>query len=375
MKKALVTGGAGLIGSHIVDLLLEKGYGVTILDNLEPSTHPKGRPPWIPAEAEFIEGNIRNLDDWVKALQGVETVFHQAAWGGFSPDISKMTDTNICGTAKLFEAIRKHNFGVKKIVLASSQAVYGEGKHQCPEHGPCHPVMRSLEQLDRGEWHVKCPQCGMAMTSLPIDEETFPDVTGTYSVSKYAHERMALALGREDDIPVVALRYALTYGPRQYLSNPYTGICSIFSMQILSGKNPVVFEDGLQTRDFTFVKDTAAANVYVAETEAIRDTVFNVGTGRGTTVTEFACKLARLYGKPELEPRLVNEFRPLDLRHLVTDGGKLAAAGWTPTHTIDEGLQQYVEWISRQEKPTVFFEKALEELRAVGMVRAPKTEG
>lgn len=370
MKKALVTGGAGLIGSHIVDLLLAKGYQVTILDNLEPSTHPNGCPPWIPDSAKFIEGNIRNIEDWIKALDGIDYVFHQAAWGGFSPDISKMTDTNICGTAKLFEAIRKHKINIKKIVLASSQAVYGEGKHKCPDHGVCHPRMRSLDQLDHGDWHVKCPECGHHMTSLPIDEKTFPDVTGTYSVSKYAHERMALALGREDDIPVVALRYALTYGPRQSLANPYTGICSIFSMQILSGNSPVVFEDGQQTRDFTFVKDTAAANVYVAETESIRDTVFNVGTGHGTTVWDFATKLASLYGHPELEPKLVNEYRPLDLRHLVTDGSKLANAGWKPEFSIDAGLEQYVHWIESQEKPSVFFEKALEELRAVGMVRA-----
>lgn len=374
MSRALVTGGAGLIGSHIVDLLLEKGYAVRILDNLEPSTHPNGKPAWIPQDAEFFEGDVRNLDDWEKVMPGVDVVFHEAAWGGFSPHISKMTHANICGTAKLFEAIRKNGFDVGKIVVASSQAVYGEGKHTCPEHGPCHPKMRTLDQLDRGEWAVKCPQCGVAMTSLPIDEETFPDVTGTYSISKYAHERLTLALGQEDGIPVVPLRYALTYGPRQSLSNPYTGICSIFSMQILSGKNPVVFEDGQQTRDFTFVKDTAAANVYVAETDSIRDTVFNVGTGTGTTVTDFASKLAGLYKRPDLAPNLVNEYRPLDLRHLVTDGTKLADAGWLPRFSIDEGLQQYVDWIESQDKPSVFFEKALEELRAVGMVRAPSKQ-
>lgn len=372
MNTALVTGGAGLIGSHIVDLLLARGWMVKILDNLEPATHPAGKPAWIPQEAEFIQGDIRNVEDWRKALRGVSHVFHQAAWGGFSPDISKMTDTNICGTARMFEVIRADKLPVEKIVVASSQAVYGEGKHACPEHGPCHPKMRPVAQLEQGIWDVLCPICGKPMRGLPIDEDTFPDVTGTYSISKYAHERLALALGKETGIPVVGLRYALTFGPRQSLFNPYTGICSIFSMQILSGKRPIVFEDGQQTRDFTFVQNVAEANVFAMECEAANNDVFNVGTGLATTVYEFACTLAKLYGKPGLTPRLPNEFRPLDLRNLFTDNTKLKRLGWQPRYTWQEGLAQYVAWIQSQDRPEVYFEKALEELRRVGMVRSVK---
>lgn len=370
MTTALVTGGAGLIGSHIVDLLLQRGYQVKILDNLEPVTHPSGRPAWIPVEAEFIEGDVRNLEDWAKALQGVQVIFHQAAWGGFSPDISKITETNVSGTARLFEAIRAHHLLIEKIVVASSQAVYGEGKYQCERHGLVHPPLRPLEQLERGQWEVRCPSCGNAMKPLPIDEGTCPDVTGVYSVSKYAEERMALALGKEFGIPTVALRYALTYGARQSLFNPYTGICSIFSMRILAGELPVVFEDGLQTRDFTFVRDVADANIHVMECDEANYGVFNVGTGIPTTVWEFACTLARLYGRPEIQPVLPNEFRPLDLRHLVTDNQRLRRLGWKPRYSLEQGLTEYVEWIESQERPVVYFEQALAQLRKLGVVRA-----
>jgi dTDP-L-rhamnose 4-epimerase len=370
MTTALVTGGAGLIGSHILDLLLQRGYQVKILDNLEPLTHPSGKPAWIPAEAEFIEGDVRNLKDWAKALQGVHFVLHQAAWGGFAPEISKMTDTNVSGTAKLFEAIRAFHLPVEKIVVASSQAVYGEGKYLCEEHGLIHPPLRSLEQLERGEWEVQCPLCRIAMKPLPIDEGTCPDVTGVYSVSKYAEERVALALGKEFGIPTVALRYALTYGPRQSLSNPYTGICSIFSMRILAGEPPVVFEDGLQTRDFTFVRDVASANVHVMECDGIGYDVFNVGTGVPTTVWGFACILARLYSRPEIEPMLPNEFRPLDLRHLVTDNQKIRGSGWKPQYSLEQGLTEYIEWIESQDRPESYFEQALTQLRELGVVRS-----
>jgi dTDP-L-rhamnose 4-epimerase len=194
-------------------------------------------------------------------------------------------------------------------------------------------------------------------------------VTGVYSVTKYAHERIALALGRELSIPTVALRYALTYGPRQSLSNPYTGICSIFSMRILNGSPPVVFEDGLQTRDFTFVRDVAAANVLVSERKEADYEVFNVGTSIPTTVLNFVRTLARLYDRPEIEPTLPKEFRPLDLRHLVTDNRKLRRLGWNPRYSLEQGLAEYVSWIQSQERPEAYFEQALAQLRQLGTVR------
>jgi len=365
----LVTGGAGLIGSHIVDLLLERGYRVKVLDNLEPTTHPNGRPAWVPAAVEFIQGDVRNLDDWRRSLRDVEWVFHQAAYGGFAPEISKMTEVNTSGTARMFEAIRTDGLNISKIVVASSQAVYGEGSYTCPRHGTFHPGLRPLAQLEQGLWEVRCPECGTEASSVPIAEHVCPDVTGVYSITKYSQERMAIALGKEFGIPAVALRYALTYGPRQSLFNPYTGICSIFSMRILNGLPPVIYEDGRQTRDFTFVRDVARANLFVMEKEEANYHVFNVGTGRATSVAAFARLLARLYGRPEIEPSLPGEFRPLDLRHLITDTTKLSALGFVPEYTLEQGLQEYVSWIATQRHPKEYFEEAMRYLKKIGVVR------
>ena len=221
--KALVTGGAGLIGSHIVDQLL-KGYAVRIFDNLEPCTHMEGKQPWIPKDAEFLQGDMRNIDDVGKALTGVDVILHQAAYGGFAPELMKMTDVNATGTSRIFEVIRTRGLKIKKIVTASSQAVYGEGKYFCDKCGPCYPEQRPIEQLERGDWEAKCPTCGAPTRGMPINEESPLKFTGVYALSKYFEERLTLALGREWSIPAVSLRYALTYGPRQSIFNPYTGI-------------------------------------------------------------------------------------------------------------------------------------------------------
>ena len=292
MLKALVTGGAGLIGSHIVDLLLKRGYGVRILDNLEPATHFEGRPDWIPAEAEFILGDVRNTDDVRHALQEVDVVFHQAAYGGFALELTKMTEVNAAGTARLLEVIRTDRLPIKKIVVASSQAVYGEGKYECAQCGPCYPEQRPLEQMEQRDWEVRCPRCRAALKPIPIDEGAPVKLIGTYHLTKYFEERLTLALGREWGIPAVALRYMLTYGPRQSVFNPYTGICSIFSTRLLNGLPPVLYEDGRQTREFVFVEDVARANVAVMESDAANGHVFNVGTGRPTTILQFAELLA-----------------------------------------------------------------------------------
>ena len=366
--KALVTGGAGLIGSHIVDLLLRRGHEVRILDNFEPATHLEGRPGWIPDDAEVVEGDMRSADDVACAVAGVEAIFHQAAYGGFAPELTKMTDVNACGTARIFEAIRSQGLDVAKVVTASSQAVYGEGRYECEQHGPCFPPRRPLEQLARAEWEVRCPTCGRPMAGRPIGEDGDLDLTGVYALSKHFEERLTLSLGREWGIPTVALRYALTYGPRQSIFNPYTGICSIFSTRLLNGVPPVLYEDGHQTRDFTFVEDVAAANVLVMEREEANGEVFNVGTGVGTTVTQFACLLRDAYGA-EVDPELRGEFRPLDCRHLTTDNRKLRALGWAPTVPVAEGVRRYADWILSMGRPAEYFTRAEETLRELRVVR------
>jgi dTDP-L-rhamnose 4-epimerase len=367
--KALVTGGAGLIGSHIVDLLLESGYDVRILDNLEPCTHMEGKPEWVPDDAEFMLGDMRNIDDVERALTGVDVVFHQAAYGGFAPELTKMTDVNACGTARIFEVIRTRRLNIQKIVTASSQAVYGEGRYECPNCGLCDPAPRLVPQFEKGEWEVKCPTCSSPMHGAPVPEEAPLKFTSLYALSKYFEERLTLALGQEWGIPSVALRYSLTYGPRQSLFNPYTGICSIFSTRLLNSLPPCIYEDGRQTRDFVFVKDVARANLMVMESPEANYRVFNVGTGVGTAVMDFACMLRDAY-QAKVHPITPGEFRPMDCRHLMADNSKIKALGWAPKFTVREGIQEYADWILSKPHPSEYFSKAEETLKAIRIVRS-----
>ena len=366
--KALVTGGAGLIGSHIVDLLLKKGHAVRIFDNLEPATHLEGKPDWVPSDAEFILGDMRNLADVEKAVTGVDVIFHQAAYGGFAPELTKMTDANACGTARLFEVIRTKGLNIKKIVTASSQAVYGEGKYLCEQCGPCHPEPRPIAQLERAQWEARCPTCGAPTRGMPINEESPLKFTGVYALSKYFEERLTLALGREWGIPATALRYSLTYGPRQSVFNAYSGICSIFSTRLLNHLPPVIYEDGRQMRDFVFVEDIARANVLVMEKPEADGQVFNVGTGKGTAVMEFACLLGDAY-RAKVRPITPGEFRPMDFRHLIADNSRITSLGWKPTVTVAQGARRYAEWILSKQRPTEYFSQAEEVLKKMRIVR------
>lgn len=367
--KALITGGAGLIGSHIVDLLIEKGHQAVILDNLAKPTHLKGRPGWINPQAEFIEGDVRRREDWERALVGVDWVFHQAADGGFTSAIGHYFSNNSLPTAILYELIRD-KYPVQKVVTASSQAVYGEGKYVCPEHGAVYPEPRQVERLEAGEWEMPCPTCGRAMDGVAIGEEHVNPLT-PYALSKYMNEILALNLGKLYGIPSVALRYSLTYGPRQSLFNPYTGITSIFSTRILAGKPPVVYEDGLQRRDFVFVEDVARANLAAAENEAANYQAFNVGTGTATTVLEFVRLLNEAYRK-EIQPVLRGEFRPGDFRHLVADASKLRRLGWQPEVRLAEGLKRYAAWIEGFGTVEEYFSEAERLLKETKVIRSAR---
>lgn len=366
--RALVTGGAGLIGSHVVDLLLERGYDVTILDNLDVQTHPKGRPPWIPPESRFVHGDVRDRDALAEALDGVEVVFHQAAFGGFTEEIANYIDANATGTARLFEVIRNRSLPVRKVVLASSQAIFGEGLY-VGSRGPVHPPPRSLAQLDRGEWEVRDPATGEELRPAKAPEGLSADGVTPYALSKLFEEKIGLAFGRTMAIPVVALRYAVTFGPRQSVYNPYTGVISIFSTRLLNDLPPVVFEDGRQTRDFIFVKDVAAANVFLMERDGVGDEVFNVGTGVPTRMADLARTLARVLGR-DLEPELPGEYRPGDVRHFVHDSSKLYGLGFRPRFSLEEGLSEFVTWVRDQGPLEERFGDAAEGLRKLGVIRS-----
>lgn len=365
--KALVTGGAGLIGSHIAEQLLERGDDVCILDNLQEPTHLPGVPPYIPEGAEFIKGDVRSKEDLHRSLQGVDLVFHQAAYGGFMPDISRYFHVNAVGTANIIELIRDYDYPVKKLVVASSQAIYGEGKYHCPEHGEIYPDMRPIEQLLRCDWEAHCPHCGLPLIPLPTDEARIEPKTA-YAISKYSQEAIVLSLGEFYGLPVVGLRYSLTYGPRQSLTTPYTGICSIFSTRLLNHLPIIIYEDGQQMRDFIYVGDVAAANILVAERDEANYQVYNVGTGMGTSINQFVHTLGRVLGEP-VTLQCENSFRPGEVRHLFADSTRLRALGWRPATSLEAGLARYVAWIKTKSDVRDYFTESERLMRQMQVVR------
>ncbi len=280
-KRALVTGGAGLIGSHVTDLLIRDGWKVRVLDNLEPNTHKRGTPAWINERAEFVEGDVRDRETIAAALDKIDIVFHQAAYGGYMPEIAKFVHVNSLGTAQMLETIREKNLPIKKIVVASSQAVYSEGAGECPKHGLVFPSVRPVEQLRKGDWQVHCPICRTITKSAPTPENAPVGGETVYGLTKVDQERLVLLWGKQVGIPTVALRYSCTYGPRQSIFNPYTGVIAIFCTRLLNNLPPVLYEDGEQTRDFSFVEDIARANLLAAETDKLDGLAVNVGSGAG----------------------------------------------------------------------------------------------
>ena len=370
--RALVTGGAGLIGSHITDLLIREGWPVRVLDNIEPNTHRRGRPAWINPEAEFVEGDIRDRDTITTALNQIDIVFHEAAYGGYMPDIAKYVHVNSFGTALMLEVIRERNLPVKKIIAASSQAVYSEGAGRCPNHGVVFPNVRPIEQLCRGDWQVHCPVCGAITESVPTTEDAPVGGETVYGLTKVDQEKLVLLWGKQMGLPTVALRYSCTYGPRQSIFNPYTGVIAIFCTRLLNNLPPVLYEDGEQTRDFSFVEDIARANLLAAETDQLDGQPINVGSGRGVPIAEIAEQISEALGV-RIAPAAKGEFRPGEMRHLTSDTAKICAAGYRPWVDLSEGIGRYLDWIRKQTDVRDYFGEAAMLLRAKKIVHQAET--
>ena len=366
-KRALVTGGAGLIGSHVTDLLLRSGWKVRVLDNLEPNTHRRGKPPWINPKAEFIEGDLRDRETIAAALDKIDVVFHQAAYGGYMPEISKYVHVNSFGTAQMLEVIREKNLPIQKIVVASSQAVYSEGAGTCPKHGLVFPTVRPVEQLRNGDWQVHCPICGAITKSAPTPENAPVGGETVYGLTKVDQEKLVLLWGKQVGIPTVALRYSCTYGPRQSIFNPYTGVIAIFCTRLLNNSPPVLYEDGEQTRDFSFVEDIARANLLAAETGKLDGLAVNVGSGEGNPIRKVAEILSQLL-KIDIKPEARGEFRPGEMRHLTSDTKLIRAAGYKPEVELEEGIQRYIDWIKTQADIRDYFSEAEQILKSKGIV-------
>ncbi len=370
-KRALVTGGAGLIGSHVVDLLIREGWKVRVLDNLEPNTHKRGKPGWINPRAEFVEGDIRDRETVTAVLDQIDIVFHQAAYGGYMPEISKYVHVNSLGTAQMLEMIREKNLPIQKIIVASSQAVYSEGAGICPQHDLVFPTVRPVEQLRKGNWEVRCPICGEVTNSALTPENATVGGETVYGLTKVDQEKLVLLWGKQVGIPTVALRYSCTYGPRQSIFNPYTGVIAIFCTRLLNKLPPVLYEDGEQTRDFSFVEDIARANLLAAQTDGLDGFAVNVGSGQGTPIRKVAQILSRLL-KIDIEPETRGEFRPGEMRHLTSDTTKIRAAGYKPQVELEDGIARYIDWIRSQSDIRDYFSDAEKILRSKGIVHRVK---
>jgi dTDP-L-rhamnose 4-epimerase len=367
LKRILVTGGAGFIGSHTVDLLVEKGYQVRILDSLQERVHPHGWPAYLPDSVEKIRGDVRNRDDWERALDDVQGVFHLAAYQDYMPDFSTFFHVNTVGPALLYEIIVEKKLPIEKVVLASSQATYGEGKYRCVEHGIVYPPSRPAEQLARGEWEVLCPHCGRKLISELITEDAVNPHTA-YGISKYATEMASFNLGRKYDIPTVNMRYSIVQGPRNSFYNAYSGICRIFTLRLLHGHPPICYEDGQQLRDYVYVGDVARANVLVMEDQRADFHAFNVGGQTGTTVLEYAHLAARVID-PNIEPLVSGDFRFGDTRHTVSSWEMLGALGWCPEVSLENVIAKYAEWVRQQPDLGDFYAETEEKMRAANIIR------
>ncbi|MGB3715256.1 MAG: SDR family NAD(P)-dependent oxidoreductase [Candidatus Promineifilaceae bacterium] len=354
-ETVLVTGGAGFIGSHLVDSLVEQGHRVRVFDNLEPQVHGALResgswPEYSNQGAEYVLGDVRDRDALEKAMSGIDVVFHEAAMVGVGQSmyqIERYIDVNARGTAVLLDIMANESSirdRIRKLVVASSMSIYGEGKYECTEHGEVYPKLRSEEQLARRDWEMHCPQCDRHVKPLPTDEEKPLFPTSTYAISKEDQEEMCLVVGRAYNIPVVALRYFNTYGPRQSLSNPYTGVAAIFASRLLNNNSPVIFEDGQQSRDFVHVSDIVQANLLAMTRPQMDFGTFNVGTGDQIAIVDVALGLSEHLGK-STQVDIVRKYRAGDIRHCFAEIDDLSRHGYKRRVSFNEGLSQLTEWV------------------------------
>jgi len=362
--KILVTGGAGFIGSHIVDAVAEK-HEVVVLDSLEPQVHAS-KPDYLYPNVAYIFGDMHDEEVLRKALEGVEVIFHLASAVGVGQsmyEIRRYVEVNTMATAKLLDILVNEDNELKKLIVASSMSIYGEGAYECDNCGEVYPKLRGEEQLKRREWELRCPNCGEIVKPIPTGEEKPLHPTSIYAITKRDQEEMCLTVGRAYGIPTVALRYFNVYGPRQSLNNPYTGVCAIFSARIKNGKPPLIFEDGLQTRDFVSVHDVVRANILAMESSNANYEAFNVGTGKSTNILEVAQILVRWYNKDkEVEPEITNKYRAGDIRHCFADISRIKnKLGFEPKVTFGEGIKELIGW-GEKEEATDKFDEAHEEI-------------
>jgi dTDP-L-rhamnose 4-epimerase len=346
----LITGGAGFIGSHLADELIANGYDVRVLDTLLAQVHEREqRPAYLNPKAEFIQGDICDPKAVRYACEGIDVVCHLAARVGVGQsmyDIVKYTETNNLGTAVLLEELMTRPVG--RLIVASSMSIYGEGLYRRPDGTLSAGQERSLDQLKQGDWEVRDVD-GQVLTPVPTPETKTPALASVYALSKYDQERLCLVVGRAYHIPTVALRFFNVYGPRQALSNPYTGVLAIFASRLLNDNRPMIYEDGLQQRDFVHVRDLARGCRLAIETPQAAGQVFNLGSGEPHTILEIAQRMAAVLGKPHLEPQVMGKYRVGDIRHCFADISRACQVlGYEPQVSLHAGMTELAAWLEDQ---------------------------
>jgi dTDP-L-rhamnose 4-epimerase len=370
----LITGGAGFIGSHTADALIAKGHRVRLLDNLHPTVHPRGKPPYLNPAAEFIQGDVRDVDTWKKALTDIQAVYHLAAYQDYLPDFSTFFSVNTVSTALLYEilAADPDRYGVEKVIVAASQAVMGEGRYHCsacdPQaQAPLYPEIRSAGQLAGGQWDHTCPRCNAALQWLPSDE-TVIRPCNQYALSKHSQEQIAIQLGRRYGIPSAVMRYSIVQGPRQSFYNAYSGAMRIFALSLLFERPPLIYEDGCQVRDFVNIGDVVDANILVLENPSARYQVYNVGGGMAWTVSQFYETMQQIVGK-QLPARMEGAYRFGDTRHIFSDTGRLQALGWSPRRSVEQSIATYWEFLQTHQDKADILAYAEKQMRQLNVIR------
>lgn len=368
--RILVTGGAGFIGSHVVELLVSQGHEVVVFDKLVKQVHGDKGPQFVPANVRFIQADMSDRPRLIDALQGVDQIVHLAAEVGVGQsmyEISRYVQANTGGTAVLLDILANEPHQVSKIVVASSMSIYGEGSYMCSEHGLQAPRLRTEEQLRAHDWELRCPGCNRQLTPVPTAETKPLFPTSVYAISKMDQELLCLAVGPAYGIDVTAVRYFNAYGPRQALSNPYTGVAAIFSGRLLNGQRPLVNEDGLQMRDFIHVADVARATVAALTAPRASGKAINIGIGDPISILEVAELLAEALGV-DIKPELTGQFRSGDIRHCWADPSEARELlDFEPLYRFrTQGVKELVDWV-RDQTAVDKQDEAVAELRRRGL--------
>ena len=373
LRHILVTGGAGYIGSHLVDALVARDYQVTVLDILEPQVHRSGRwPSYANPKAHYVQGDVRDRAVFEPLVLAADGVVHFAAAVGVGQSmyqVDRYVDVNTRGTSVLLDILVNAKHHVEKVLVASSIGVYGEGAYTCAAHGPVAPGIRPAEQLAARDWEQRCPVCREHVASVPTPEDKALYRDNIYSMTKYHQEEMVLLIGKTYGIPAVAPRFFNVYGPRQSLSNPYAGVAAIWLSRLLNGKPPVVFEDGGQLRDFVSIHDVVDCLVLMLERPGADYLPVNVGSGETVTILDIARRLKGILGS-DIDPQVTEAGRTFDIRHNTADIDRARTLlGFAPKVPLEHGFAELVEWAkTTPDVATDFFEKAFDELQQKGLL-------